>query len=208
MAEQTHGYAKLKNKPIRRLLRHPLVALAAHWFFQSLFYMDRTERWFKLGLDAGLTLIIGLILSFWLFWPAAWLIAFLLAHTLNFLLNGQLWGVLKHYDLINQSDEAFIKYAQAFKQRAEAESALQRLAIYGSVSHRQWSPSSDLDARLIRYPGLMNGLRACWFLTRERTRALLSRFPLDVYILDSEHSLQKLNPEEQAIDLARKDKIR
>jgi hypothetical protein len=40
--------------------------------------------------------------------------------------------------------------------------------------------------RFIRYPGVWNGLRACWFTLGERTRALFSGLALDAYVLDSE----------------------
>ncbi|RPJ59476.1 MAG: hypothetical protein EHM12_06905, partial [Dehalococcoidia bacterium] len=55
MGQKKAGYAKLKSKPLVWLLRYPFVAVMAHWAVQSLFYMDTTERWFKIGLDIGLT---------------------------------------------------------------------------------------------------------------------------------------------------------
>jgi len=208
MTEPTAGYARLKSRLLRRLVQHAPLAVAAHWMFQSLLYMDRTERRFKLSLDLGLTLIGGLALSVWLPGRIAWPAAFLLAHTLNFLFNGQLWGVLKHYGWINHTYEAFTDYVQALHKRAQAEPAIRCLMIYGGLSRRQWTPSSDLDARIVRQPGFINGLRVCCFLLHERSRALLARFPLDIYILDPETSLRKLNPKERPIHLIQKDKNR
>src|SRR3970282_61306 len=78
------GYGKVTSSVGHWLLTNPVVALASHWTFQSLLYMDSTERWFKVGLDVALTAIIGACLSFWLSWPVALLVAFLLSHTLNF----------------------------------------------------------------------------------------------------------------------------
>jgi hypothetical protein len=188
---------------MRRLLRNPLAAVAMHWTFQSLFYMDRTERRFKLLLDALLAAIGIALLSTRCSWPLALALAFLGAHTLNFLFNGHLWGVLKHYGLISLSYEAFSSYAQGFGARAEREPSIRRVAIYGSLARHRWSPSSDLDVRLVRQPGLINGARACWFVLRERSRALIARFPLDAYVLDDDRSLQKLSAEEEPIDMAR-----
>jgi hypothetical protein len=194
-------YAKLESPTIRLLLRSPLVAVVMHWTFQSLFYMDPTERWFKITLDLVLTLLGGIVLCVWLHWQVAWLIAFVVAHTLNFLFNGQLWGVLKHYGMVSHTYEEFYRYVQGLGERMGRETALRYGVIYGSLSRRQWSPSSDLDARIVRYPGFVNGVRACGFLLRERSRALIARFPLDVYVLDSENALKKLCSDENAIRL-------
>ena len=200
-AKKGSGYAKVESPLIQRLLNHPVVAVASHWTFQSLFYMDRTERWFKLALDGLLTVLGGVIISTRCPGRIAWTSAFLLAHTMNFLFNGQLWGVLKHYGLVTHSYDEFNEYVHTFRQRAQNEPAIKQAAIYGSLARNEWSPSSDLDARLIRHPGLGNGLQACWFLLRERSRAMLSRFPLDVYVLDSGVSLQKMNIEELPIQV-------
>jgi len=194
-------YAKLESPTIRLLLRSPLVAVVMHWTFQSLFYMDPTERWFKLTLDLVLTLLGGTVLSVWLRWQVVWLIAFMVAHTLNFLFNGQLWGVLKHYGMVSHTYEEFCGYVQDLGERTGREPSIWYTVIYGSLSRQQWSPSSDLDARIVRYPGFVNGVRVCWFLLRERSRALIARFPLDVYVLDSESALGKLCPDENAIRL-------
>ena len=79
--------------------------------------------------------------------------------------------------------------------------AVKYVVAYGSLVREEWSSTSDLDARLIRYPGRLNGLRACWFLLCERTRALLAGFPLDMYLLDDEGSLQKLEADERPMYL-------
>jgi hypothetical protein len=199
--ETVGGYAKVKWRAMRQLLCHPIVAVATHWAFQSLLYMDPTERLFKLTLDAMLTLAGSTLLSAWLPRQIAWPTAFIVAHTLNFLFNGHLWGVLKHYGLVSYTPEVFRIYVKALGRRAQLEPAIQYVVICGSLSRQQWSASSDLDARIIRNPGFINGLRACWFLLRERSRALVARFPLDVYVLDDEVRLQQLNVEEPLIEL-------
>ncbi len=195
------GYAKVGNPILRRLLGHPLTALGLHWIFQSMLYMDRTERLFKLGLDALLTLVGGRILLAKLPYFIAWPIAFVVAHTLNFLFNGHLWGALKHYGLVRHSYEDYSAYVNRFAQRVEREQAIQWAVLCGSLSRDQWSPTSDLDVRLLRQPGVWNGLRACGFLLQERTRALIARFPLDGYVLDTDESLARLSKDDQATTL-------
>jgi hypothetical protein len=191
------GYGKVASGVGRWLLRNPIVALASHWTFQSLLYMDATERWFKLGLDVLWTIGGGLLLNAWVSWPIACLISFPIAHTINFLFNGHLLGVLKHFGIIRTSYEIFAQYIDQLTRRACDESCIQSLAIYGSVARQEWSPTSDLDVRLLRKPGIHNGLRACWFTMRERSRAVLSLFPLDIYVLDSEESYRKLRQDER-----------
>ena len=183
------GYAKLHSPLLRRLARSPLLAVAAHWALQSLLYMDRTERCTKLGLDLALALLVRLLVGRWLPALAAWAAAVVAAHTANFLLNGHLWGVLKHYGFVRHSRAAFAGYVEGFLARAAREPAIDSVWICGSLSREAWSPASDLDVRLLRRPGRANGARACWFLLRERSRALCARFPLDAYVVDSRQGL-------------------
>ena len=150
--------------------------------------MDTTERWFKIGLDVILTIVIAVGLSLWLSWPSAGLIAFLLAHTLNFLFNGHLWGALKHYGLVAMTPEVFESNLRAILKRAQAEPAIRRILVGGGVARGHWTPASDVDMRFIRHPGVWNSLRACWFTLGERTRALFSGLALDAYVLDSERA--------------------
>lgn len=63
-------------------------------------------------------------------------------------------------------------------------------ASSGSRERQAWKLGSDLDARLIRHAAFINGVRAVWFLLRERSRALIHWFPLDMYLFDSEASLK------------------
>jgi predicted nucleotidyltransferase len=201
MNAKLESYAKVTNPTLRKLLKHPAVALGLHWAFQSLFYMDTTERWFKLGMDLFLTLALGLALNRVIAGGLAWMLGFLLAHTLNFLFNGQLWGVLKTYGYVQLSYAEFIQYVEQVGRRAANEASIERLVVYGSLARKEWSPASDLDARILRRPGFMNGIRACWFLTKERSLALFHRFPLDLYVVDDIRSLASLRADEKGIEL-------
>jgi len=183
------GYAHVRSPLLRTLASSPLLALAAHWALQSLLYMDRTERCMKLALDLALAVLFRLLLGGTLPAAAAWMVALVIAHTVNLLLNAHLWGVLKHYGLVRHTWETYTRYVDAFLGRAEREPAIDSLWICGSLSRDAWSPASDLDVRLLRCPGMANGVRACWFLLRERTRALWCRFPLDAYVVDSREGL-------------------
>ena len=195
------GYAKTNSKILQRLYRCPPFALVSHWAFQSIFYLDSTERRFKIGLDILLTAFGALLLGIWFSWWISWSVAFFIAHTLNFLLNGHLWGVLKHYGLVRHSHTSFKGYVDGIVNRTATMPPIKYVVAYGSLSRGEWSAASDLDARVVRYPGQINGLRACWFLMGERTRALLAGFPLDMYLLDDERPLQKLKANERPVYL-------
>ncbi len=189
------GYAKIRSAPLQRVLRHPFVGIASHWLVQSTTYMDRTERTFKLLLDGFMTLLFGLVLGRFLRRSSAWIVAFLLAHTVNFLFNGHLWGLLKHYNRVRTSYQDFVDYYEAFRSRVEGEPSLAYAAVYGSLARGDWKPSSDLDVRLVRRPGLSNAWSACVFTMRERSHALIHRFPLDIYVVDDFGALEAMGLE-------------
>jgi len=192
-------YARATSRLLGTLLTSPLAALGAHWLLQSLPYMDRGERLFKVALDISLTILGTILLSTWVPAKAAFPAALLAAHTLNFLFNGHLWGVLKHYGGSGHSYEDYAAYASEFLQRASRHDSIRCTVLCGSLPRREWSPASDLDARLIRRPGFRNGLLVAFFLMRERTAALFARFPLDAYMLDDEASLPRFVADEPLI---------
>ncbi len=192
-APQKKVYAKASVPWIRAIVSHKLGALLVHWVFQGLLYMDPTERWFKLALDALLTAGFGALLNLWMPLAPALVIGFLIAHTLNFLFNGQVYGVLKHFGSVHTSWEDFQSYVDGLKARIDAEPAIAFAAAYGSLAREAWSTTSDLDLRLVRKPGLANGLRVCWFALVERARAFVQGFPLDLFVLDSRKSLKRMS---------------
>jgi hypothetical protein len=94
------AYGKVRGGALRRIASFAPAAVLSHWAFQSLFYMDVTERWFKLAIDLVLGVAAAYVFSLWLPLGAALALGFLAAHTINFLCNGHLWGVLKHYEAL------------------------------------------------------------------------------------------------------------
>ena len=79
MSNEEPSYKVSHNPILRPLLRSPIFALAVHWVFQGMLYMDRTELVFKLGFDLILTAILWLLLAplLGLSWGWALLAAFL-----------------------------------------------------------------------------------------------------------------------------------
>lgn len=194
-------YFKFRNRILDSLSRYPLFALLSHWMFQGLFYMDFTERLFKIVLDILGTLLLIIIFHHFLSVAVAIVVSFLIAHTLNFLFNGQMWGVLKFFSMVRISRDRFSRYIDGMITRMKREPALEAAYVYGSIARGEWSEMSDFDLRLVRLPGFLNGLRSCWFLLLERSRALFAGFPLDAYVLDGYGSLAKLRNDETKLDL-------
>ncbi|MEJ5201762.1 MAG: DUF294 nucleotidyltransferase-like domain-containing protein [Anaerolineales bacterium] len=197
------AYGNIQSGFLGKLLRFPGIALIVHWTFQGVLYMGWTERLYKISLDIMISFLMFIGFQSILHWKIALLLSLLTAHTINFFFNGQFWAVLKCFGLVHTADDEFFSYVKALAQRAGREPSIQALIAYGSLARKERTPNSDLDARIIRKPGLVNGIRACTFLMLERSRALLARFPLDMYVVDTPFALEKLRPDEreQRIDL-------
>jgi predicted nucleotidyltransferase len=196
MKTERKYYAVTDIKILQFLLYSRVTAMAMHWAFQNMLNMDLTELSFKIIIDILLTLIFSLLLSNWLPLVAAIILGVLLAHTLNFLFNGQIFVVLKHFGDVTHELSEFEQYIEAIKNRLNKEPSIRWAAIYGSMTRGEMKTTSDMDIRLIRYPGFVNGIRACWFILLERTRAHLNRFPIDFLMLDSPRLLKRLRSDE------------
>lgn len=192
MIEQKKYYAKVKSPWMQSIVGHKAGALTVHWVFQGLLYMDPTERLFKIGIDIVLLLVIGMPLSIWLPIPLAFLLGVIVAHSVNFMVNGQIYGVLKHFGDVQNSWEAFNQEVARLQERVTQEPFIEFAAIYGSVAREEWSPTSDIDLRVVRVPGLSSAWRVCWFGVQERARAFWKGFPLDMLVLDKRESLNRL----------------
>lgn len=191
--ENQKPYANIHSPWLRPIVTRKSGALGSHWLFQGLLYMDPTERWFKLGLDLFLTLVVGGILRLWLSLPLTIGAGFVVAHTLNFLFNGQMYGVLKTFGSVSHSGTEFHAELERLRARVTEEPCILYAAAYGSLAREAWSETSDLDVRIVRAPGFRSAWRVCWFAARERTRAFLKGFPLDIFVLDGRSSLEKMS---------------
>jgi predicted nucleotidyltransferase len=129
------------------------------------------------------------------------LLAFCTAHTLNLLLNGQIWVVLKHYGLVRHTREQFEEVLEKLGARVSREPSIVYAAAYGSLARGEWDETSDLDVRLVRAPGWRAAWRVCSFAMRERARAFLRGFPLDMFVLDGYTSLDMLAEKNQPMVL-------
>lgn len=176
-------HLKLSKEPNHPLIiKFPILTLSS-WFFQGILIMDTTERYFKIFLDFVLFLLLLIILSS-MKYPLCILIAFIIAHSLNWIFNGQIFVLLKNLRLIKTDKKIFVEYLEKFKKRVKKEDSILIAASLGSISRGELKETSDIDIRIVRKNGVVNGIRACVFVLSERTRSFLNGFPLDIYVLD------------------------
>ena len=173
-----------------------VVLTISNWVFQGLLYMDRTERSFKIALD-----VIGIttgtvILHFWQISLTSLLLVFCITHTLNWLFNCQLFALLKNLGLKTTHREEFTAIIDRMVQEARKEHGIERILMYGSSARGTATEKSDIDLRIVRYPGARNAIRSCQFALKFRVIAVLSKIPLDLYVFDGLESLRKMDPNE------------
>lgn len=177
------------------------VIIGINWFFQSILYMDRTEKGFKLLLEVLFILATFLVVHpFIAFWPAI-VIALLGGHSLNWLFNGHLFGLLKTFKYGEIDSLKLDSYLAGFKERLSKEKSISQALCFGSLARGEMNDHSDLDVRVIRKKGFVNGIRSCNFVFLERCRALFLGFPLDIYVLDDSSGLSDLRGDEVPIRL-------
>jgi len=178
-----------------------VIILFVNWVFHGFIYMDRTEKIFFLLLDGIFFLPIFFAFLALSNLSSSIILAVVITHTLHWLFNGHLYVLLKNLRLSKIELDCFAKYLSELRERAKREKSILAIAAFGSLSRGQLSESSDLDIRIIRRLGVINGIRACIFTFLERGRALLSKIPLDVYTLDGFQNLSKLCPDEPPVVL-------
>jgi len=188
------------NALLRDLMASPVGVLAINWTFQGILGMGRTDRWFKVGLDVALTLVLTPILTSFARVGVAVACSFLLAHTLSWLLNTHFFVIGRFVGFTTTPTDKICSYARGIASRSQRCPALLGVAVYGAVARgRGVRATSDVDMRFIRRPGWLNALRAAWFTFAERARAFFAAFPLDVYLLDDLRPLGRLREDERPI---------
>lgn len=179
-----------------------LIVLFRNWAHQGFFYLDKTERfyriiWEMIPMTAALFLLSFLSIPIW----GRVIISFLIAHTLNWMFNDNLWTCIQFTlpNLLNPGNDKTKDYLMKMQNRMKKRSSVGGCMIYGSMSRGVWKEKSDLDVRILRKPGIINGFLgylACW---AERLIAVFSKQPLDIYMADSPEFLKKMRFDEYPI---------
>jgi len=166
-------------------IKAPILILSG-WLFQGILYMDKTEKVFKLTLDLLLTMIFMLV-------GISLIESIVISHTINWIFNGQVWVIFKNLKTLRTPKRKFKKYLTRLRIHVGSEPSIVWAGVYGSLVRGEFKETSDLDVRLIRKPGLINGVRACIFVMKERTWATFHKFPLDIYVGDNFGFIQRMN---------------
>ncbi len=177
-----------KEDKYRLYVKMPILTFSS-WLFQGILYMDTTEKVFKILLD--ILFFIPIYFIFRGYGSLSLFIAIIFTHTINWIFNGQIFVLLKNLRLTKTEPERFIQYLNDLQKRIKKENSILAAAAFGSLSRGQLKETSDLDIRIIRKKGVINGFRACLFVLSERTRALFNKFPLDIYVLDDVTTIKR-----------------
>jgi len=166
--------AWILNPLIVRLIKSNMGIILSYWIFQGVLYMDVREKIFKITLDVILSLffyLMGLHL----------VIAVFIAHTANMFLNGH-YFVLKHnMGKINNKPSEFLKYIEKLYDRLLKVNFFLGVAGYGSLSRNDFSSNSDFDIRVFPKGDFISWTKTLIWILKERSRAFIHAFPLDVY---------------------------
>lgn len=191
------GYVKTPISFINHLFKFKIFIVLSNWTFQGMLYTDKTERSFRLLLD------VVMMLTFYLIFIKltsnvyiVLIFSFLVAHTFNWIFNGQLFVLGRYLGFKPHKDAEFPTYITKLKEKVEKTTYIQCVFICGSIVRGKLNNNSDLDVRILRKDGVINGLLACSFGLFERTNALFNLFPLDLYIIDSTNHINKISHDE------------
>lgn len=169
--------------------------------------MDRTERIVKISLTCVIGLVLDVIFPFSKYTK---LKSLFICHFLNFFLNGHPWALMNHTirpDVIRTTHDQVETRITQLQHLGKHSDSIAVIAVYGSLARtgNNLNSNSDLNVRVVRYPGKLNGLIVSLLICRERARASLTLFPLDIYVLDTMESLNKMRDDEEPIVLVDKE---
>lgn len=191
------GYVDTSIPLINALLKFKIFIILTNWTFQGMLYADKTERSFRLLLDAIMIIILySLFVNIIEETYINLIFSFILSHTINWVFNGQLFVLGRYIGIKPNKQDEFYEYSTKIKNRVQREKSIDCVLVYGSLVRREIKSTSDLDMRIIRKSGFVNGIRACFFGMMERSRALFNKFPLDLYVIDSTKHLMKMRFDE------------
>lgn len=183
---------------LRRLMSSPAGVVSINWVFQGILGMDSTDRWFKIGFDAGLAMGVTLILAQFAPLGVAVVCSLLLAHTLNWLVNTHFFVIGRFVGFTSTPVDRIWSYSKGIAERVRGQRALLGVLIYGAVARGEGvRTTSDVDMLFIRRHGWVNAFQAAWVTFIERARAFFARFPLHLDLLDDLRRLGRLREDEK-----------
>lgn len=171
------------------------ILLLSNWTFQGFFYMDRTERVFKIASEVSETIM--LLAAMLPMVPAipSLILTIATVHTANWMLNCQFFALMRKFGCVKTTRERFTRYLNSLAESSSKASCLQSVNVYGSMARGVLEDTSDLDIRILRKRGVVCGIKACTFAARQRIAAFFMVLPLDIYIYDDSARLDRMREE-------------
>lgn len=185
-----------------------LIVLFRNWIHQGFTYLDKTEKFYRIIWELIPFCVLCYLFNF--LGISLWVNIFLslfVAHTLNWMFNDNLWTCIQFTlpNLLNPGNDKTKEYLIKMQKRMLNSDAVAGCMIYGSLSRGVWKDKSDLDIRILRKPGIINGFKAYWTCWIERLIAVKERQPLDIYVADNVKFLRRMRDDEYPIFLKGKD---
>ena len=185
--------------------------LVKNWIHQGFLYMDRSEMIFKFLTEASEFLLVCVLLHWFsqqtMSIAYITVISFIVVHTFNWITNNLFWSIVifAFPNLKNRGREQTVKYLKNMANRLRGNESITGMALYGSITRKQWHERSDLDIRLLRSSGFLNAIHANLIMMRERFIAFLLRQPTDIFLADDISFLLKMRSDEKPLFLIKRD---
>ena len=172
-----------------------------NWLHQGFLYLDLTEKICRVFFELISFFVAYVILSFFGLDSSIilkCLLSFVIGHSFNWIFNDNFWTCLMFTfpSIKNPGNIKTINYLSKLQLRLRKHYCVSACLIFGSVSRGVWHDKSDLDVRILRRPGFLNGI-CCYFIVWfERVIAVFYRQPLDLYMVDRISFLDKMRNDE------------
>lgn len=169
--------------------------LASNWLFQGMRYMNAYELGLKIALDVMGIFLFSQILSFSSL-SSTVVLAGIISHTLNWLFNGHFFALMRYIRPVPKTAQDFDDFLNQLLSHISGSEHLIGVAVYGSYCRGELHEHSDLDVRIIAEDDFLSGMVGALFCARQRYRAFLSAFPLDIFCCIHTKGLERLRSDE------------
>ena len=164
-----------------RVYQSKLAVVLSNWLTQGMVCMLPGELIVKCGLELiYFAVFVWMALLLAIPWSYAVPPELFVAHTANWITNGHFFNLMRFCRPRFVDRRHFLAYPLRMRGRMRDKQSISAVALFGSLSRRQYSGYSDLDVRIVARDGLWNQLNVGLLVWRERLIALVERYPLEI----------------------------
>ena len=175
-------YANVSNPAARAIVGRRSFVIAANWVFQGTLIMSASERIFRFLFELVMTVTLFVLMSQFVPLVENLALSLIIAHTIDWSFNGNFWATQKFFGRKTDPNKLIGVLRKLTKTEHHQVAAI---AVFGSLSRGQFSPSSDLDMRVIRQKGFLGWIRTNLFVLKLRATSFIKKMPIDILILDN-----------------------